>query len=152
MNSSIIFPFLCFSLFFALLIYGCISIYHTTHQTTLLTQAPTARRCIGGNFAEKSSLCGSRTRSTLHRRNKVSNHFQCRRAPFCLLFFIFFIFASFFSISLSIHKIYKLYDFESLFFTRYIGKSRNSDGYILCHIVFEREEKRNKNLFTATNI
>lgn len=63
--------FLIFILFMT--VYQFIT-HNITHQTTLHTQALTARWCVGGNFTEESSLCGSCAWSTLHRRNKVSRN------------------------------------------------------------------------------
>lgn len=59
----------------------------TRCQTPLHTQAAPTRRCIGWNSTEESSLCGSRTWSTLHRRNKVSENLISFLVQFMLLVF-----------------------------------------------------------------
>lgn len=96
----------------------------TRCQTPLHTQAAPTRRCIGWNSTEESSLCGSRTWSTLHRRNKVSENLISFLVQFMLLvfyyifilffrcFLYFLLFDSFFS---SFYLILYLYDLTLCF-------------------------------------
>lgn len=65
--------FICLIFILFMTVYQFIT-HNITHQTTLHTQTLTARWCVGRNFTEESSLCGSRAWSTLHRRNKVSRN------------------------------------------------------------------------------
>lgn len=144
--------------------------HDTTNQTTMLTQAAPAWRCIGRNFAKESSLCGSRTWSTLHRRNKVSkkNLSDSLSVPgvhFISYFFKYtYILCSFLSsvpvvclYNINIHILYS-YDFDSLFHSlcynrgTFFVRLQVLFPFIVGSFLSLSARENNKNLFTATNI